>query len=112
MAAIAGVVATLCSCAVNKEVSEAKKQMVARMNDLEKTMPKAEDSSNRKHILYRDGAYFGNKMVAVSSEKVTTTCFFAKPFGSGEIKFISSSDGPVKPSNLCRNVDEVHRYPC
>ena len=82
----------LMACSVDKEVRQAKDAVTTNMATLEKTMPKADESANRVHIVYHDDAYFGSKKVAVSSEKFLPSVF-SKP-----VWFVSSTEG----RSLCR----------
>ena len=88
----------LMACSVDKEVRQAKDTVTANMATLEKTMPKADESANRVHIVYHDDAYFGSKKIAVSSEKFLPSVF-SKP-----VWFVSSTEGPITLPTLAEMI--------
>lgn len=71
----------LFGCSTHQEVVAAKEQMGEKINALASTFPKAEQSANKQLIVFKDGAYFGNKMVAVANER------FLPPVFSQTVKF-------------------------
>lgn len=103
-AAVAASCLFLLSCAANQEVRDASVQMAGRMAELEKGFPKAADSTNKKRVIFRDGSYLGNKMVAVSTEKLLPPVF-SKPVDN-PVKLVSD-EGAV---NLPRFAEIITTY--
>jgi type IVB pilus formation R64 PilN family outer membrane protein len=94
----------LTACGASQEARTSAAAMANRMAAMESTLPKATDSTNKRHIVFKDGAYLGNKMVAVSSEKLLPPVF-SNPLKT-PVKFVSD-EGSV---NLPKLAEIITKY--
>lgn len=103
---LAGVTAasSLLSCGATQDARVASEAMSHRIAAMEASFPKGSDSTNRKFVVFKDGAYLGNKMVAVSTEKMLPPVF-ATPL-KAPVKFVSD-EGSV---NLPKFAELITKY--